>query len=94
MRKFTLLLALAVLCILAQAPAQTPGVKGNGEVFFSETFGWENPLIPKAGQHLKAITSSMLSIMAITGSGGPAMLDSFPSGHRILDCVHPRSQTG
>lgn len=47
MRKFTLLLALAVLCILAQAPAQTPGVKGNGEVFFSETFGWENPADPK-----------------------------------------------
>jgi hypothetical protein len=32
------------------APAvqsQTPGTKGNGQVFFSQTFGWENPSDPK-----------------------------------------------
>jgi hypothetical protein len=28
-------------------PAQTPGTKGNGEVFYTETFGWENPADPK-----------------------------------------------
>ncbi len=43
MRKFTLLLALAGLFAAASAQAQTPGTKGNGLVFFSETFGWENP---------------------------------------------------
>ncbi|TSA37636.1 MAG: T9SS C-terminal target domain-containing protein [Porphyromonadaceae bacterium] len=43
MRKFTLLLALAGLFAAASAQAQTPGTKGNGQVFYSETFGWENP---------------------------------------------------
>jgi hypothetical protein len=43
MRKFTLLFALAVLLTAVSASAQTPGTKGNGQVFFSETFGWENP---------------------------------------------------
>jgi hypothetical protein len=43
MRKFTLLLALAALFAVTAANAQTPGTKGNGQVFFSETFGWENP---------------------------------------------------
>jgi len=43
MRKFTLLLALAGLFAVTSAQAQTPGTKGNGQVFFSETFGWENP---------------------------------------------------
>ena len=43
MRKFTLLLALAGLFAVSPAKAQTPGLKGNGQVFFSETFGWENP---------------------------------------------------
>lgn len=94
MRKFTLLLALAVLCILAQAPAQTPGVKGNGEVFFSETFGWENPADPKGWTAPEGYYFIDAVDYGITGSGGPAMLDSFPSGHRILHCVQPRSQTG
>ncbi len=43
MRKFTLLLALAGLFAVASAQAQSPGTKGNGQVFFTETFGWENP---------------------------------------------------
>ncbi|MFA6128974.1 MAG: T9SS type A sorting domain-containing protein [Bacteroidales bacterium] len=43
MRKFTLLLALAGLIAAASAQGQTPGTKGNGQVFYSETFGWENP---------------------------------------------------
>lgn len=47
MRKFTLLLALAALFAVTLAPAQTPGTKGSGEVFFSETFGWGNPADPK-----------------------------------------------
>ncbi|MFO7617448.1 MAG: T9SS type A sorting domain-containing protein [Bacteroidales bacterium] len=47
MRKFTLLLALAAFVAVTVAPAQTPGTRGNGEVFFSETFGWENPADPK-----------------------------------------------
>lgn len=42
---FTLLL---VLCLISQAFAQvppptTPGLKGNGQVFYLQTFGWENP---------------------------------------------------
>lgn len=47
MRKFTLLLAIAVLFAAVSAQAQTPGTKGNGQVFYSETFGWENPADPK-----------------------------------------------
>jgi len=47
MRKFTLLLALATLFTVTMVPAQTPGVKGNGEVFYTETFGWGNPDDPK-----------------------------------------------
>ncbi|MCX6226528.1 MAG: T9SS type A sorting domain-containing protein [Bacteroidia bacterium] len=47
MRKFTLLLAIAVLFAAATAQAQTPGTKGSGQVFFSETFGWENTADPK-----------------------------------------------
>ncbi len=43
MRKFTLLLALVVLSGAALVQAQTPGTKGNGQVFYSETFGWGNP---------------------------------------------------
>jgi len=43
MRKFTLLLTLAGLFAVSSAQAQTPGTKGNGQVFFTETFGWENP---------------------------------------------------
>jgi hypothetical protein len=40
---------LAVVGMLAAMPtfAQTPGVKGSGEVFYLETFGWENPADPK-----------------------------------------------
>ncbi|TSA37614.1 MAG: T9SS C-terminal target domain-containing protein [Porphyromonadaceae bacterium] len=39
---------LLVLCLISQAFAQvsqpvTPGLKGNGQVFYLETFGWENP---------------------------------------------------
>ena len=47
MKKFTLLTALAGLLTVSAAQAQTPGTKGNGQVFFSETFGWENPADPK-----------------------------------------------
>ena len=43
MRKFTLLLVLAVMFASYSASAQKPGTKGNGQVFFTETFGWENP---------------------------------------------------
>ncbi|TSA31108.1 MAG: T9SS C-terminal target domain-containing protein [Porphyromonadaceae bacterium] len=43
MRTFTLLLALSALFATATAQAQTLDTKGNGQVFFSETFGWENP---------------------------------------------------
>jgi len=42
MRKFTLLLALAGLFAAASAQPQTPGLKGSGQVFYTETFGWEN----------------------------------------------------
>lgn len=42
---FTLLL---LFCLFSQAFTQvshpaTPGLKGNGQVFYSETFGWGNP---------------------------------------------------
>ncbi len=47
MRKFTLLLVLAVLFAVSAANAQTPGTKGNGQVFYSETFGWKNTADPK-----------------------------------------------
>ena len=47
MRKFTLILALAGLLAAPAIQAQSPGTKGNGQVFFSETFGWENPSDPK-----------------------------------------------
>lgn len=47
MKKLTLLLALAVLLTVTIVPAQTPGVKGNGQVFYTETFGWGNPNDPK-----------------------------------------------
>jgi hypothetical protein len=43
MRKFTLILALVGLFAAASTQAQTPGTKGNGLVFYSQTFGWENP---------------------------------------------------
>jgi len=43
MRKFTLLLAFAGLLLAPAVLSQTPGTKGNGQVFFSETFNWENP---------------------------------------------------
>jgi hypothetical protein len=43
MRKFTLLLAIVGLFAAVSTNAQTPGTKGNGQVFFHETFGWENP---------------------------------------------------
>ncbi len=42
MRKLTLLLAFGLI-VAAWSQAQTPGTKGDGKVFFSETFGWENP---------------------------------------------------
>ena len=46
---FTLLL---LSCLMSQAFAQvnppaTPGLKGNGQVFYLETFGWGNPADPK-----------------------------------------------
>jgi hypothetical protein len=47
MRKFTLLLVLVGLFAAATTVAQTPGVKGNGEVFYTQTFGWGNPADPK-----------------------------------------------
>ncbi len=43
MKKSTLLLAFFVLIAVGTTMAQTPGTKGNGQVFYSETFGWENP---------------------------------------------------
>lgn len=47
MRKSLLLLALACLLAAGTTPAQTPGLKGNGQTFYLETFGWENPADPK-----------------------------------------------
>ncbi|MDD4645312.1 MAG: hypothetical protein PHY99_04920, partial [Bacteroidales bacterium] len=50
MRKlFTLAI---VLCLISQAFAQvtkpaTPGLKGNGQVFYRETFGWADPTDPR-----------------------------------------------
>lgn len=43
MRKFTLLLAITMLLGVTMAQAQTPGTKGNGQIFYTQTFGWENP---------------------------------------------------
>lgn len=50
MKKLSTLLL--VLCLVSQAFAQvsqpaTPGLKGNGQVFYLETFGWGNPADPK-----------------------------------------------
>jgi hypothetical protein len=47
MRKFTLLLALMGLLAIPVVQSQTPGTKGNGEVFYSTTFDWGNPNDPK-----------------------------------------------
>jgi len=47
MRKFTLMLALAWLVAVPALQSQTPVTKGDGSVFFSETFGWENVNDPK-----------------------------------------------
>ncbi len=47
MRKFTLLLALVGLLAAATSVAQTPGVKGDGQVLYTQTFGWGNPADPK-----------------------------------------------
>jgi hypothetical protein len=47
MRKLTLLLAMAGLLAVTAVHAQTPGLKGNGQVFYTETFGWGNPADPK-----------------------------------------------
>jgi len=49
MKKFTLLLALVSLATLtfAQTTKTTNSLKGNGEVFFYETFDWGNPDDPK-----------------------------------------------
>jgi len=48
MRKFTLLLALIGLVCMNVAQAQVkPGTKGDGEVFFTETFDWANPNDPR-----------------------------------------------
>jgi hypothetical protein len=43
MRKFTLLLAIVALLAALPTKAQTPGTKGNGQTFYSESFGWYNP---------------------------------------------------
>ncbi len=43
MKKFTLVFAIVALFAAVSTKAQTPGTKGNGQVFFSETFGWANP---------------------------------------------------
>lgn len=47
MRKSFFFLLLAGMLAVTQAHAQTPGTKGDGKVFYSETFGWENPADPK-----------------------------------------------
>jgi hypothetical protein len=41
------LLLLAGLLAATEINAQVPGTKGDGKVFYSETFGWENPADPK-----------------------------------------------
>ncbi|MCX6225457.1 MAG: T9SS type A sorting domain-containing protein [Bacteroidia bacterium] len=47
MKRSTLLIGTLLLssCLFAQTVTQpaTPGLKGNGQVFYLETFGWENP---------------------------------------------------
>lgn len=43
MRKFTLLIAIVALFAAVSTQAQTPGTKGNGQAFYTETFGWVNP---------------------------------------------------
>jgi len=47
MRKFTLLFAISGLILTIPGHAQSPATKGNGQTFFLETFGWENPADPK-----------------------------------------------
>jgi len=47
MQKFTLLLALGGMLAASAIQAQTPAIKGNGQVFYSETFGWSNPADPR-----------------------------------------------
>ncbi len=42
MKSLYYLLLLAGLLTFSETHAQTPGTKGNGKVFYSETFGWEN----------------------------------------------------
>jgi hypothetical protein len=43
MKKLLLLLMLAFLLAVPVLQSQTPGLKGDGAVFYSETFGWGNP---------------------------------------------------
>ncbi|MFA5814181.1 MAG: T9SS type A sorting domain-containing protein [Bacteroidales bacterium] len=47
MRNTYFFLMLAGMLAVAETQAQTPGTKGDGKVFYSETFGWENPADPK-----------------------------------------------
>ena len=47
MRNTYLLPLLAAMLAVSAANAQTPGLKGDGKVFYSETFGWGNPADPK-----------------------------------------------
>ncbi len=47
MRKPLFILLLAGMLAVTATHAQTPGTKGDGKVFYTETFGWENPADPK-----------------------------------------------
>ena len=47
MRKFFLLLVCSGILAASFSFGQTPATKGDGKVFYSETFGWENPADPK-----------------------------------------------
>ena len=47
MRKFYFFLLLSGMLAVNASYAQAPATKGDGKVFYSETFGWENPADPK-----------------------------------------------
>ena len=47
MRNLYFLLLLAGMLAVTETQAQAPNTKGDGKVFYSETFGWENPADPK-----------------------------------------------
>ncbi len=47
MKVFKLLVVLACLLAVTEVQGQTPIANGDGKIFYTETFGWENPADPK-----------------------------------------------